>query len=81
MADRFTVSVAQLKPHLGDVGANLAKYEEAIQEARGQGADLVEGADAAEDRERALPSRECREPWVPPLPEAARWVFPKLYSP
>ncbi len=41
MLDRFCLALAQTKPHLGDVAANLAQYEAAIAEARGQGADLV----------------------------------------
>ncbi|MBM4266599.1 MAG: carbon-nitrogen hydrolase [Deltaproteobacteria bacterium] len=41
MEPRFTVSLAQIKPRLADVPANLELYERAVREARGQGADLV----------------------------------------
>ena len=41
MRDRFTVALAQTKPHLGDVARNLTQHEEAIVRARDAGADLV----------------------------------------
>jgi predicted amidohydrolase len=41
MSDRFTVALAQTKPHLGDVARNLAQHEEAIAAAQAAGADLV----------------------------------------
>lgn len=41
MRDRFTVALAQTKPHLGDVARNLTQHEEAVVRARDAGADLV----------------------------------------
>jgi predicted amidohydrolase len=41
MIDRFSVALAQTKPHLGDVARNLQQHEEAIVRARELGADLV----------------------------------------
>lgn len=41
MADRFTVALAQTKPHLGDVARNLQQHEEAVAAAKAAGADLV----------------------------------------
>jgi predicted amidohydrolase len=41
MSDRFTVALAQVSPRLGDVSANLGLHESLIDEARGQGTDLI----------------------------------------
>jgi predicted amidohydrolase len=37
----FTVGIAQIAPHLGDVAANLDLYETALREAKGRGVDLL----------------------------------------
>lgn len=41
MADRFTVTLAQLSPRLGDVVANLDLYEEAVAKAVAEKSDLI----------------------------------------
>jgi predicted amidohydrolase len=41
MVEPFTVGVAQIDPRLGDVAANLDRYEACLREAKGRGVDLL----------------------------------------
>src|SRR5216683_2035471 len=39
--DKYTIALAQINPHLGDLDANREIFEQRIRSARGMGADLV----------------------------------------